>query len=250
MQTIISYIEDKRKEYELHPFFTQLLGNYDIPGERRLAWVPSVIPFIMSYADLNQCVFRKTEAGSFEDRFEAMLNSHSYEEDFHWQWLLNDLDRLRADPKLSLSDATRILWSSEFRHSRILSLELAAQALHSPSYVVFAMMEAIEATSIVLFKNCVGIVLQNGDECEFFGTKHYIAESSHAIHSADKGNPDFPDLDEHQRQIARQAVDRVFSLFTDWIDSLLRYPLENDGHTVAYKKILSQSKRMLPLMDR
>ncbi|ARN81875.1 hypothetical protein [Methylocystis bryophila] len=185
MKAIFSYIEEKRKEYECHPFFTQLLANPDLPGEKRLAWAPITIPFIMGYADLN-CLFRRNEIADPADPLQAILNSHTYEEDFHWQWFLNDLNRHHANPTLPLADAVRILWSDDFKHSRTLSLELCALALRSPSYVLFVMMEVMEATSMTVFKNCVGIKLQNGDECEFFGTKHYLAEASHAIYSLDE----------------------------------------------------------------
>lgn len=250
MKDVISYIKDKRKEYGGHAFFTELLDNPALPGEKRLRWAPSILPFIMGYADLNDSVFRKSATGNAGDRLQAMLSAHTYEEDFHWQWLLNDLSRLHANPPLLLSDSVRVMWSEEFKHSRVLTLELAALGLRAPTYVVFAMMEAIEAVSITIFTKCLGITLQNGDECEFFGTKHYMAESSHAIHSEAGAESKLPYLDEDQRRVAMEAVEHVFCLFSDWSDALLKYALTVEDHSTFYARIIAKSKSMLPVLDR
>ena len=247
MKNIIDYIETAKNEFEKHPFFTQFLSNTDLPGEKRLSWAPSTIPFIMGYADLNTYIFRKEKPDGVADPIQAMLNAHTYEEDFHWQWLLRDLDKVNADMKMPLSDAIRVLWGPGFEHSRRLSLELTATATQLESYGLFALMEAIEAVSIVLFRSCQGITMQNGEECEFFGTKHYIAESSHAINDPGFADLDLPALKDDEREKAQVVVDRVFRLFNDWVDSLLQYARNVDEHSVSYEQMIIQSKRMGPV---
>ncbi|MEV6099851.1 hypothetical protein [Nocardia sp. NPDC051981] len=37
------------------------------------------------------------------------------------------------------------------------------------------MVEAVEAVAVTIFKHCQGIALDSGEECEFFGTKDYLA---------------------------------------------------------------------------
>ncbi len=246
MQEVINYIEEQRRLYEAHDFFAQLLADESLSGERRLAWAPSVIPFIMGYSDLNKYVFRKGEGDAELDRLQVLLNAHTYEEDFHWQWLLNDLDKLGADSRMPLSDATRVLWGADFTHSRRLCLELAALASDSPTYAVFAMVESIEAVSITIFKHCQGITMRDGRECEFFGTKHYAAEASHSIKSPEVAESSLPALGLIQRKEAKLMVDQVFSLFADWSTSLLRFATGNEAHALTYERMVRQSKDMRP----
>jgi len=246
MQKVIDYIESRRKSYENHDFFAHLLTDESLPGEKRLAWGPSVIPFIMGYSDLNKYVFRKDESDARSDQLQALLNAHTYEEDFHWQWMLTDLAKLNADSTMPLSDATRVLWGADFQHSRRLCLELTALAAGAPTYAVFAMVESIEAVSITIFTHCRGIALREGVECEFFGTKHYMAEASHSIKSPEVEETSLPSLDEAQREECRRMVDRVFSLFDEWSGSLLRFALESWDHKRTYERMIQESKDLLP----
>ncbi|MER5942629.1 hypothetical protein ABT121_35665 [Streptomyces sp. NPDC001928] len=244
MQDVIDHIADRRKQYEGHDFFVRLLTDDSLPGERRLAWAPSVVPFIMGYSDLNKYVFRKSEEDAQLDQLQALLNDHTYEEDFHWQWMLNDLERLSADSPMPLSDASRVLWGADFQHSRRLVLELAALAANAPTYAVFAMVEAIEAVSITIFKHCQGITLRDGQECEFFGTKHYKAEASHSIKSPEVEETSLPALDSAQRKESSLMVDHVFALFDDWTTSLLKFALGNEAHRLTYERMVRQSKEL------
>jgi hypothetical protein len=246
MREIVYYIEELREYYESHEFFIELLTDESLSGERRLAWAPSVVPFIMGYSDLNKYVLRKGEGEADLDPLQALLNAHTYEEDFHWQWMLNDLERLGADGVMPLSDAARVLWGADFQHSRRLCLELAALAAEAPAYAVFAMVEAIEAISITIFERCQGITLKDGRECEFFGTKHYLAEASHSIKSPDLDASALPILDEAQREHGKQMVDRVFVLFDDWSSELLRFANENGGPAVDYARMVQESKDLRP----
>ncbi|MBC3841023.1 hypothetical protein GXW82_14255 [Streptacidiphilus sp. 4-A2] len=246
MQAVIDHIEERRKVYEKHDFFVTLLADESLSGEQRLAWAPSVVPFIMGYSDLNKYVFRKGEGDAGLDPLQALLNAHTYEEDFHWQWMLNDLEKLGADSRMPLSDATRVLWGAEFAHSRRLCLELAALAAGAPAYAVFAMVEAVEAVSVTIFEHCRGITLRDGQECEFFGTKHYAAEASHSIKSPEVEQSSLPLLDGLQRVEALSMADRAFSLFDEWSDGLLQFAAGNRVNADTYARAIQQSKDAWP----
>jgi hypothetical protein len=221
MKEVIDYIETKRLQFERHPFFTELLDNENLSGEQRLAWGPGTVPFIMGYSDLNKQVFRN-EAND-EDPVQHDLNMHTYEEDFHWQWMLDDMEVLNANPKLSFSDAVRLIWSPDFRVSREVPLRLTSLVRTTDTHGVFAIVEAIEAVSVTMFQHCQGIRLSNGQECQFFGTKHYLAESGHGIKSADCKTAQEIRLTEEARETCRALVDRVFDLFSNWLDSLCSF---------------------------
>jgi hypothetical protein len=74
MQEVLSHIEEQRKRYRDHVFFTRLLTNELLPGDRRPAWAPSVILFIMGYSDLNKYVFRKGEGDADLEPLQVLLN--------------------------------------------------------------------------------------------------------------------------------------------------------------------------------
>jgi hypothetical protein len=242
VQEVISHIEERRKLYEEHSFFTRLLDDESLSGERRLAWAPSVIPFIMGYSDLNKYVFRKGCGVAGLDPLQALLNAHTFEEDFHWQWMLTDLAKLGADGQMPLSDAARVLWGAELQHSRRLCLELASLAVGAPTYEVFSMVEAIEAVSVTIFDHCQGITTQDGRECEFFGTRHYLAEASHSIKDPELEESRLPTLDPAQREQAKLTVDQVFSLFSGWSTALVNFALNNEAPLLTYQRMIQDSK--------
>ncbi|WP_437517642.1 hypothetical protein [Sorangium sp. So ce1099] len=245
MHEVLSYIDERQQGYERHPFFTELLDNQRLSGRARLAWAPCVIPFIMAYSDLNKYVFRDESRARRDDPLQRMLNIHTYEEDFHWQWMLDDMDRLGVNPKLSLSDAARVFWSPEMKVSRQLCLEFAAIASKTQSFGVYAMVEAIEAVSVTIFKHCRGIALESGVECEFFGTKHYMAEAGHLIKSEGTPKATLPELTEEQRLEARAVVDRVFALFDAWSDSLIQYARKHStAPLAAYEQMIDVSQKL------
>jgi hypothetical protein len=242
---VLSYIDSRQKQYEQHRFFAELLDNRSLSGEARLAWAPCVIPFIMGYSDLNKYVFRNESGAVKADPLQRMLNIHTYEEDFHWQWMLDDLDKLGVNSRLTLSDAARVFWSPEMKVSRQLCLEFAAIASTGPSFGVFAMVEAIEAVSITIFHHCRNITLGDGRECEFFGTKHYLAEAGHLIKSEAQPKSELPLLSDEQRASALVVVDRVFELFDVWSDSLFQYAKSQAADPVtAYAEMVRRSEQL------
>jgi len=242
MRTVLSYIDEQQECYEQHPFFTEIVDNVALRGNERLAWAPCVVPFIMGYSDLNKYVFRDETSERRHDPLQRLLNVHTYEEDFHWQWMLDDLDRLTVNPTMPLSESVRVLWSPDLSVSRQLCLRLAALTATLPVAGVYATVEAIEAVSVTIFRHCRGITLDNGVECEFFGTKHYLAEAGHSIKTDADIEQNLPVLDEPQRASARAAVNQVFTLFDGWSDALLAYARRNSAHAdAAYARIVTES---------
>ena len=225
MKTILEHIESKQQAFEKHPFFSEILCNTNLTGEQRLSWAPMMLPFVLGYADLNKYIFRNENAA--DDPIQAELNAHTYEEESHHQWMLADLEALSLDPEMKLSDTARMLWSTTFSESRVLTLRLAQLAATYPSpYQLFTMIESIEAVSITVFKNCRNIKNKYGKELQFFGNKHYNAEANHEIHHhGEEAGPSIT-LDETQQTIAIKIVDAVFELLIDWTGQLHAYSIK------------------------
>lgn len=244
MKEVIDYIEKQRLKFERLPFFTELLDNENLPCEQRLAWGPGTVPFIMGYSDLNKEVFRN-EAND-ADPAQHDLNMHTYEEDFHWQWMLDDLDILGANPNLTFSDAVRLIWSPDFRVSREVPLRLTSLVRTTDTHGVFAIVEAIEAVSVTMFQHCQGIRLSNGKECQFFGTKHYLAESGHGIKSEECKTAQEIRLTDEARQAYCALVDQVFELFAKWVDSLCDFAAKYGPQFESHAREAVRASAALP----
>ncbi|MFK0734565.1 MAG: hypothetical protein ACIWVG_26010 [Gloeotrichia echinulata HAB0833] len=57
----------------------------------------------MSFGDLNRYVMRVEPTS---DPYQAMVNKHSYEDDHHWPWYLEDLIKLRFEREK--------IWTTEY----------------------------------------------------------------------------------------------------------------------------------------
>ncbi|HYO52848.1 hypothetical protein, partial [Archangium sp.] len=194
------------------------------PLRQRLAWTPCMVPFVMGFRDFQVGVVRGDEES--KDPFQVMLNQHSYEEDFHWHWFLEDLQTLGFDPTLPMTDAVRYLWSDDLRVNRSIPTRLAAICSRAQPYVTFTVVESIEAISIRLFDICRKILSMGGSELKFFGETHWRAENTHTSHSM---GPEMENsckaiiLSPQNRALALEYVDDMFALFIEWCDELLRF---------------------------
>ena len=224
MKNILALIEEKQQKYSQLPFF-KFLQDESIHPIKRLAFAPCAAPFIMGFADLNKYVLRQEPTN---DKIQAILNQHTYEDDFHWQWFLEDLEKLGFNCSLQLNDALRFLWSEETQTSRLLTHELYQYITQSEPIEKLVALEAIEATSDVL----VSVTKQVTDELKliinqeykYFGDYHFDAENNHHAYSDDV-NKFIKNIhiSEKTRKKSVDLVDKVFELFTQWTHGLLTY---------------------------
>ena len=89
----------------------------------RLAFFPCMASFIMSFGDLNRLVLRVEPT---DDPWLKMINAHTYEDDHHWPWYLEDFTKLgHDDVKRKPGDTLRFLYSDATIQNRLLTLRLA-----------------------------------------------------------------------------------------------------------------------------
>ncbi len=114
MKEILSLIEHKQMEFSQHPLY-KFLRNEAIAPQKRLAFAPCFAFFVMGVGELNTCVFRDTLTN---DPIQDLINQHTYEDDKHWIWFLEDLEKLGIDYSLRFSKTLRYLWSKKTNFSR------------------------------------------------------------------------------------------------------------------------------------
>ena len=224
MKDIMALIKQKQKTYSCLPLFT-LMRDKSISPIKRLSFAPCAAYFIMSFADLNKYVLRQEPT---EDKIQIILNQHSYEDDFHWQWFLEDIQKLGFNPELEFNDFLKFLWSEETKTSRILSFRLYQYIAQSEPIEKLVVLEAVEATSDVLVEATKEVTrelsLTTKQEYRYFGDLHFNAESEHQAHSNETDQ--FLQniyISEETKKRSIELVNMVFDLFTQWACELFEY---------------------------
>ncbi len=224
MKDVLALIEKRKQEFAELPFF-KFLQDRSIHPRQRLAFAPCFAPFAMSFGDLNKYVFRKEPANS---KIQEIINKHTYEDDHHWEWFLEDIEKLQCNPSLKFSDALRFLWSDETKNARLYCQQIAQFCLQADPVVVLAVIEAIEAAG-----NMISPVIANvADELpqigpqgyRYFGQFHVAVETGHAT-GTDKVEKFIESLEltEINRKQAIELVEKVFEYSTSMVGEFMSF---------------------------
>ena len=114
MKSILELIQKKNQEYAQLPFF-KYMEDETINPRQKLAFAPVIAPLAMEFSELCKRVLRDEPTTNY---IQEMVNVHTHEEHFHWQWLLEDLESMGMDHPMRFSDAVRFLWSEHTLVSR------------------------------------------------------------------------------------------------------------------------------------
>jgi len=226
VKDILAYVEGKKASYARLPFF-DFLRDRNISPQQRLAFAPSFAFFVMGFGELNKHAFRQEPTA---DDVQVLINQHTYEDDSHWVWFLEDLEKLGADPALSFSKTLKFLWSRENDFSRWTTYRLY-QLTHQASPIQkLVVIESIEATADIFLDLTAQIADQmcsDGETaCKYFGQHHFDIDANHTMHSeeAERKVEDVV-VPEDFKARAYELVDEVFALFSAFSDALLQYSL-------------------------
>jgi hypothetical protein len=245
MKTTLHHIFKLKKEYRRKPFF-DFLGDETLSARQRLEFYPCMAPFIMSFGDLNRYIMRLEPT---LDPYQLMVNEHSYEDDHHWKWYLEDFIKLGfAREKISPTEYLEFFYGDCTRVNRLLSHKLAHLIYSSSSIVRLAIIEAIEETGNVLFeligKLAQQIEIEMGIELRYCGEFHFSKESGHAM-TKDHIVLAEIEMDEQTRAEAIEKVNLVFAWFTEWTEELLAYAMSNLNH--CQQTLVGNFKRQITL---
>lgn len=224
MKNTLSLISEKQQAFSKLPLFG-FMEDKTIEPVKRLAFAPCAAPFIMSFTDLCKYVLRKEPTS---DKVQEILNLHTYEDDFHWQWYIADLEKLGFNYSQQFNDSLTFLWGDETKASRLLAHELYRLIVQSNAVEKLMILEAMEAAADVFLAQTGKITkeLQSVTdlEYEYFGSGHGNAEQNHNTRSFDtrKFIRDIRISTEAEQKIAK-LVDEVFQLFTPWTYQLLNF---------------------------
>lgn len=138
--------------------------------------------FILSFGDLNRYVLRYPQPAT---ELEHSVNQHTLEDEGHWRWYLDDLERLGLDPMRPRTAMLRELWSDTTSAARRLTYTLVALAADTPAHERIALIEVMEETGNVMFTALVKVAdrlaREEGLELPFCGQLHLSREHGHTI---------------------------------------------------------------------
>lgn len=227
MKQVLQHIFQLKREYARLPFFDHLRDE-QLPALERLSFFPCMASFILSFGDLNRFVLRVEPT---DDPCQEMINKHTYEDDHHWPWYLEDFAKLGYDESSqATSNTLRRLWSDGAVQNRLLSHRLAHLIWGASPIVRLAIIEAIEETGNVLFslttRLAQAVKQENGVDLRYCGEFHFQLESGHAMNNDHVELAGIP-LTVDERADAIERVGEVFSYFSDWTHELLDFAVEN-----------------------
>lgn len=222
MKPVLARIMEKKREYGQLPLF-EFMRNYDINARHRLSFFPCMAFFILAFGDLNKYVLRSEPA---VDEHQKKVNKHTYEDDHHWPWYLEDLTKLGFDKTEPWSNLLQFLWSDETKVQRTLMYRLTGAIANASTVEKLILVESIEQTGQVLFFLTTNLAeeveVQLGTELRYCGHFHFGVESGHGMGYEHRALASI-ELTEEQRAKCLQHVDNVFAWFQEWTDELLAY---------------------------
>lgn len=92
MEKVLDIITAERLALQETPLI-RWLGNRDISLKEKYSFIPSMAFFIMGFRDI--LLHLKVESPAND--IEKLVSQHCMEDLGHWQWYINDLERLGFD---------------------------------------------------------------------------------------------------------------------------------------------------------
>jgi hypothetical protein len=222
MKIVMDRLAERTREFSQSPLFG-FLRDETIAPRKRLAFVPSVAHFVMSFADLYAFVLQVTPPS---DQYQELVNAHAREDENHWRWFLDDMEKLGFDERVRFSDALRFIWSDATVKTRALTYKMCRLGYGASSLEKLVLVHVIEAAGKVTVDavSAVGTeyAKQTGKKLVYLGHHHLATESDHTIEDADvhRGIAAIQ-VPAAQHTDLLSLVDQGFAAFTDFTSDML-----------------------------
>lgn len=226
MKEVFALIDEKKQEFAQLPLF-QFLQDKSIDPRQRLVFAPLLAPLAMGFGELCNTVFREEPT---TDKIQELINRHTYEEHFHWKWLLEDIEKLGLNQYLRLTDAMLFLLGEETQKSRAVCSRLKQYTFQADPVIKLAVVEVTEVTANVFFELTKPIILElqpiTKKEYPYFGMCHKDKEDNHHMNTPEVSQSlKEIELSEETREKACELVKLSFEAYTEAMNEFLAYAL-------------------------
>lgn len=238
MKSVLQHIHQRKQDFSKLPFFNYLRDE-SIPPRQRFAFAPCAAPFVRSFGELNKSVLRDE---SSDDPLQAIINQHTYEDDYHWVWFLEDLEKLGLNPGLSFREALTALWNEETVCAQQVTHELYRYTHQCSPAQKLVVIEVVESTGNVLLTASSKIIqsleAETHQKYRYFGSGHLEVDAAHT-YSSDDVVPliEAMTLTDEDRAEKLAIVDRIFDVFTAFTDEMLAYAKNHPVSTTVQKPV-------------
>ncbi|BAY26649.1 hypothetical protein NIES2100_64650 [Calothrix sp. NIES-2100] len=224
MKEVLELIEKRKREFAQLPLF-KFLQDKNIDPRERLAWAPCLAPFAMGFGQLNKYDFRKEPTNN---PIQAIINKHTYEDDNHWGWFLEDIEKLNLNNSMKFSDAMKFFWGEETYKTRQICHQIALHTFQAEPVVVLAAIEAIEATGHVALALTAQVAQELQQDTKqnyrYFGQHHFCVETGHAVGTDNLQQfVENLQLTEEQKTKSFELVEKVFEVFSESMEEMMVY---------------------------
>lgn len=228
LKKVLEYIEDKKQEFAQLPLF-DFLQDTRIDPRQRLVFAPCLSPLVLGFAELCTSVLREEPT---DDPIQALINQHTYEEQNHWQWLLEDIQTLEFDNSRCLTDALRFLWGEEIRKTRNVYPRMWRHSFRAKPLQKLVVMEVSEATANVFFSQTERVIHELQEitkkQYRYFGGHHIKMEETHNIKTHQVLNfLEDIELSEEKCQKFFLIVDELFEAYSESMSELFVYATQH-----------------------
>jgi hypothetical protein len=227
MKKILEFISVKQQEFAQVPLM-KFLEDKTVEPLQRLAFAPCAAPFAMNFGDLNKYILRQEPT---TNKIQEIVNQHTYEDENHWMWFLEDLETLHLNPSQKFSDALRFMWGNETKKTRACCNTLVAIcATQVEPIQKLIIVEAIEATGNVILSRTAQVANQLQESTKkqyrYFGSHHFSVETGHARSEINiEEFIETLELNQQQMQVGLELVNAVFKAFTEATEEMLEFAL-------------------------
>ncbi|GJD21495.1 hypothetical protein RIVM261_064510 [Rivularia sp. IAM M-261] len=224
MKEVLKLIETKKRQFSQLALF-KYMQDTSIDPRQRLAWAPCFAPVAMPFTDLLRNDFRREPANC---ELQEIINKHTYEDETHYIWFLDDLKRLGFNESQSFTDNLQFFWGSETEKTRQVCYRISHLIYKADPVTILAVIESIEATGHVIFSHSTPAAMElqkiTKQPYVYFGQHHLSRETGHTMGTESIENLlDNLQITETQKIDAFNAVEQVFKVVTDCVNELLMY---------------------------
>jgi hypothetical protein len=180
MQYIFTIIEEEKSKLATHD-----LIKWITTSDQPLTFVPAMTFFVLGFRDVLSYIKRTNP----KDFWDHSINTHCEEDANHWQWFIEDLQKIGVKETVWGNDFSELLtttWSETGYASRDMIYTLVHYAkVNSDPFVNLAMIESLEAAFAVFINALMPQIENRGwqNDLRYFGSRHHEDESNHALGS-------------------------------------------------------------------
>ncbi|WP_447873020.1 hypothetical protein [Serratia fonticola] len=216
MEKLSMVIEHNKQIFSCHEFF-KFLKNRTIPLSQRLAFLPNIAHFVMSFSDINKFILPFKNPSN---PLEYAVNKHAQEDANHWPWFLNDLQNISLNKPDSFTDCLKFLWSENIENSRLLTYQLIKLLADKPAKMKLVIIDVMEATGNATFEVLSQITKDSEFPLQYCGNLHFSHETGHSIGSGEDLIDSINFSDEEMKDV-NQTIIEVFQAFECFFDELM-----------------------------